>query len=360
MNIDLRPRALALNRTFRPQSGAPAGDPGSGYTFTNGVSNCPPADPGVFAAAVEGVVKRIVEGAGLEAGRPVQYWEFWNEPDLSYAWDRSVDDPMGRFVKTAVATLTRLGDYRRRSLLPQVRSLRFGLGSYASAKAAVQTLQDFDRAGGQVPMDFISFHAYSDDPLTIVNVIRQVAAARASTRSYRNVELALAEWGQDLNPNKPQPQTPMQQAISAVTVLSMGAALGLTHSHRSFLWDFHPPVDLGLLDNSGRPRPVASAYALLARVVGVRASRLPVMGAADGGLEGGRGACLVSSDRGRLRAILVNRNNEPRIAFLDPGWGPATPRSLVVLANEGELSMSRPRPDGSFVVPPQSVILAEF
>ena len=50
------------------------------WTFLNGVTDAPPADPNVFAAASLGLVERLVLGSGGQPGRPLRYFEIWNEP----------------------------------------------------------------------------------------------------------------------------------------------------------------------------------------------------------------------------------------------------------------------------------------
>jgi len=68
-DIDLMPRALAKNTT--PTRTAAYPKDACTSSFTNGVSNSPPADGQVFAAAVAGLVQRVVEGSGGEKARSI-------------------------------------------------------------------------------------------------------------------------------------------------------------------------------------------------------------------------------------------------------------------------------------------------
>ncbi|HEX8110337.1 MAG TPA: hypothetical protein VF516_21545, partial [Kofleriaceae bacterium] len=81
VDIDHMPRALGVSRTFF-RGGVVQGvtDPCL-TTWTNHVSNTRPADPGVFASAVVGAVRRVVEGSSGAAPRTARYWELWNEPE---------------------------------------------------------------------------------------------------------------------------------------------------------------------------------------------------------------------------------------------------------------------------------------
>lgn len=90
VNIDHMPRAFAANKI--PDTATDDAPDACSATWTNHVSNVRPSDPALFAQGVAGLVRRVVEGSGGEPGRPVRYWEFWNEPDLSYGWSPSVGD----------------------------------------------------------------------------------------------------------------------------------------------------------------------------------------------------------------------------------------------------------------------------
>src|SRR5262249_30669403 len=110
LDIDHMPRALAASQTpVRSDAEWPGA---CGITWTNRVSNVRPADPAVFASAVTGLARRLVEGSGGKPGRPVRYLEFWNEPDLAYAWNPHVGD-LNTYFQTAGATLAALDAYRK-------------------------------------------------------------------------------------------------------------------------------------------------------------------------------------------------------------------------------------------------------
>ena len=350
LDIDHMPRALAANQTPSRTNADWVG--ACGTTWTNRVSNVRPADPAVFAAAVVGLVKRIVEGSGGEPGRPVRTWEIWNEPELAYAWNPSVGD-FGTYLQTAVTTLQTLDAYRRQTANPDGKAIRIGLGSFADASTAAKLLPPLDAAG--VPFDFVSFHAYDDDPLVIVAKIEDVAAARRASANHQDVELALSEWGPALDRTTLDPQT-MDLALHHATVIALGAAAGLTHAHHSIFWEFYDgaPASLAFIHHDGSPKPAYYAYQLLAQVIGARSSRLAPLGNADGRLDGGMGAVLASRDgAGKVRVLLVNRGAQARTATVG-----ATPTAVTVFDDP-----ARPphavAPSAVLTVPPRSLVLVE-
>lgn len=357
VNIDHMPRALAANAT-PVRSTADWIDP-CGITWTNRVSNARPADPGVFAAAAAGLVQRVVEGSGGEPGRPVRYWEFWNEPELAYAWAPAIGD-FGSHVETAAATLFALDAYRRESTDRNGRAIRIGLGSFAEASTAVAVLPILDAAG--VPFDFVSFHAESDDdPLAVLSKIQFVVAAVKASR-HPDAEVLLTEWSNALSGSTLDPKS-MDVALFDATVIALGATAGVTHMHHAIFWDYFGPGSpgLGFLDHDGTPRPAYYAYTMLASVIGAGSSRLAPAESpsSDGRLDGGMGAFLASRDAGgTIRALLINRGAVARTVSIG-----AVPTSVTVFDDPA-------RPPHSVVVaasaagpvvtvPPRSLVLIE-
>lgn len=367
VSIDLMPRALAAARDpIREPLDGLIGDPCS-WSFSNQVSNHAPVDPAVFAAAVVGLVQRVVEGSGVERGRRVAYWELWNEPELVNFWFPPFADSSDSFFEMIVATLVGLSEYRTTSTLEWADSLRFGIASFANAETAIAIVEAFDAIDipglGHPPLDFVSFHAYYDDPLEVVARIEAVAAILMASDHYRDAEMVLAEWGPDLSRlGDSEYNESLLPSLMVATVVVLGAAVGLDRTHHTFFWDYFP-VGLvgGLLDHELRPRPLYYTYQLMSELLGDGARQLPPVGAESGRLDGGSAAVLAVADdeTGALRAIFVNRGDTSRTARIDVAGVPATPRRLRVLDVPGEPH------DGVlegrvFVVPPQSILLVEL
>jgi hypothetical protein len=312
-----------------------------------------PADPAVFAAAAAGLVRRIVEGSGGERGRPVRYWEFWNEPELAYAWNPKVGD-FASWLETATRTLGALDAYRKQTANPDGRAIRIGLGSFAQASTAVQVLGALD-----APFDFISFHAEThDDPLAVVADIESVAAAKRASAKHPDAELVLAEWSTSLQNTTLDPST-MDVALHHATVLALGAAAGLSRAHHAIFWDFlaQGVPTLGIVDHDFTPKPAYWAFVLLAQVIGSGGSRLAPAANPDGKLDGGMGAVLASKDAGgKVRVLLINRNPTARTARIALAAGNATPSRVRAFADP-KGPPADVAPSAVIAVPARSLVL---
>ena len=361
MSIDLMPRALSVNQTPNRLD--------CGITFANSVSNNQPANPAVFAEAAAGLVRRVVEGTGAKTGderpRAVQYWEVWNEPELDIFWEPTLGADPDSFFDMAIATLLQLDAYRSTTADASGQAIKIGLGSFVNASSAIATIQGFDPAN--IPIDFISFHGYNDDPLVIVDAIEQTAMAVQNSTNYQGIELVLAEWGPDLATRAGDQQyaATMDPALHATTVVALGASLGLDRSHNAIFYDFFPVIALGLIDNGGTPRPLYRAYELMAKLTVGDAERLGITGLADGRLDTGMGAALAAQDvqSGTVRVLLVNRNANPRTTRIMLNGAAATPTQLFVFDSSSNPANSLPivqTSSATFVLPPRSIAVAEF
>ncbi len=315
VDVDLMPRALSANKTPARVKGV-IPDPCMA-TFTNKVSNVKPIDTDVFAAAVAGLVKRVVEGSGTEKGRPVTHFEIWNEPEFPYFWDKSFETKgLDDWFKMAATTLVYLASYRKGATKPEVKALKFGMGSFALADTAVTAIGAFDKTalpdGTFLPVDFISFHSYDNDPLKVADDIEKVAAARRTSTHYKDIEIALAEWGMQLD-GKGWDAATMDQPLHLSTVIALGTGSSLDHAHRALFYDFYPGLPFGLLDHDGKPKPAYHAYVLLAEIIRSGTTRLAAKGFESGRLDGGQGVVLATKDdTGKIRVLLINRGSSPR------------------------------------------------
>lgn len=361
LSIDHMPRALSINQTPNRLN--------CDATFTNSVSNNEPADPLVFAKAVAGLVSRVVEGTGTKTGneraRPVQYWEVWNEPEIATFWEPTLTADPDSFFDMAIATLLELDSYRNTTADPNGQAIKIGLGSFISETTAVATIVNFDTV--DIPFDFISFHAYNDDPLVIADAIQATESAIQGSTNYQDIEMALAEWGPDLATRAGDQQyaSSMAPALHATTVIALGANTGLDRSHNAIIYDFAPAIALGLIDNSGTPRPLYRAYQLMAKLVSDTTERIAVQDIADGRLDAGMGAVLVSRDTtsGAIKVLLTNRNPTPRTTRITIDGTVVTPSQLFVFdasANPADPLTTVTMPQSVFELPPESIAVVEF
>ena len=357
LSVDSMPRALAVNRT-------PLRDDCL-WTFKNRVSNVRPADPAVFAAALIGALERLRLGSDGQPGRAFTHVELWNEPELPFFWDRSFEDGAGeldRFFEMAITTLVALDTWRAASPHPEIQALRFGLASFAQAATAVQVITAFDAAtlpgGGQIPLDFLSFHAYLDDPLAIVAAIGAVRNARDASAHYGALELALAEWGPDLDAHASDPSwaESMDAPLHAASALALGA-VDVGRAHRAILWDFYPgdAITLGIADHAGAPKPLGHAHALLARTIPADGAALLLAATLPG-----EGVAFVTRDAsGKMRVLLVNRSAKKRKAKIEIDDKKRLPSAVLVFDDPAAGIVNVP-PKKSLTLPPRSIVVAEY
>lgn len=356
LSVDSMPRALAVNRSpFRDDCL---------WTFKNQVDNVRPADDTIFATALAGAVERLVGGDGALPGRPITHVEIWNEPEFAFFWDPAFEDltgPLDRFFNMAIESLFQLDAIRAASLDPDVRALRIGLASFAGAGVPETVIASFDSAPVSIPLDFLSFHAYDDDPLVIVGRIESVAAAVAATTNYPNVELVLAEWGPNLTTTAGDPvyAASMAPALHIATVLSLGAAAGLDRSHHAILFDFYPGfIQLGILDGAVQPKPAHRAYELLAEMIPGSSDRLTPAGFADGRISADLSVLASRDAGGKVRMFFINRGAGVLVsAHLGDNVGPSELRSFE---DPAVGITTTPGTGPRVAVPPDSLVLAIF
>ena len=358
VSIDHMPRALSANRTPERTDCA--------WSSMNKVSNVRPEDPEVFAAAARGMVQRVVEGSGGQPGRAVTHWEVWNEPEFAYFWDPSFETGLDRYFEMAILTLVHLEEYSNSSSHPDAKNLRFGFGSFAEADTAVAAIEALDAAplndGTHVPFDFVSFHAYYDDPLAVVAKIESVAAARSASSNYADIELVLAEWGPDLGTSASDPlfNSSMEAALHPATVVALGATAGLDRAHRAIFWAYFDGMGFGLLDHALGRRPAYHAYVLLHGLIGSNRFRLLPTAPSDGRLDNGMAALLGSIDEaGVVRLLFVNRGTEARETVVEIGTTETVP-SKVEVFDDPAGGIEEKAPSTTFEIPPKSIVLVEL
>jgi hypothetical protein len=157
----------------------------------------------------------------------------------------------------------------------------------------------------------------------------------------------------------------MAPALHATTVIALGASTGLDRSHNAIIYDFFPAIALGLIDNSGTPRPLYRAYELMAKLVSDTTERIAVQGVADGRLDVGMGAVLVSRDttNGAVKVLLVNRSPTPRTTRVTLDGTVVTPAQLFLFdasADPADPLTTVVAPQSVFELPPESIAVAEF
>jgi hypothetical protein len=263
---------------------------------------------------------------------------------------------------TEQATLTALAQFRTTSGHPE---LRFGLAGFASAGPAIAAIQRLDATTPPVPLDFLSFHAYSTDPIGIAHDVENVIAAVRATKNFANIEVALTEWGPGfdiehndesrLNPDEAYAHS-IAPALHAATVIARAATAGLDHAHHVFFWDFFPFRIRGLFQNDLQTRPQYYALRMLAAVIGSGNRILPIAaGASDMQIV------LATQDAGGHRhVLLVNRDTTNRLVRVDFSGTAATPATVSVYDDPGGTIQPGTVAGDVVTAPGQSIVQLDF
>ncbi len=263
----------------------------------------------------------------------------------------------------AVQSLVLLDAYRRGSSAPAVKALRFGLASFALASTAASYIVALDQAAEAVPVDFFSFHAYSNDPLVIVDAIKTVANARAQSKRYASAEIVLSEWGTDLA-SPPDPKT-FDEPLTLATALVLGAHLGLDRAHHSILRELYPSTPFGIVDATGKRKPIFWVFQLLRSLLGsahAPGERLSIAGVLDGNVDGqGTLVALPLRDSmGVLRLAAVNRSDAPKTIRVVDGASVVSRASSLVVYKNPEVGPESASAGETLTIPPRSVAVASY
>lgn len=151
----------------------------------------PPADFERWAAVCVEIVRRYEAKAGKEGFPKIDYWEIWNEPENQPAmWTGTNEQFFSLFNTTG------------RRLKKEFPHLKIGgpaLGATGEVKDGKFLPHGFTRdflahcQKHQTPLDFFSWHTYSNDPAVYA---RKAKAIRAwlDEQGYAKSELHLNEW----------------------------------------------------------------------------------------------------------------------------------------------------------------------
>lgn len=163
-------------------------------------------------------------------------------------------------------------------------------------------------AKGNAPLDFFSWHGYTDNPVSFQKSIRDWKAKLAQYPSLKNTETMITEWNMNIfDPNL----NPYFQPAFVLEMINMFQAEGLSSAAYYHIRDFYvnpeeispflskPNVELfanmfndmpyfGLFDTQGRVRPAYYVFLCLSRMKGLKLN--------VEGLQGDVKALAVKSD----------------------------------------------------------------
>jgi Glycosyl hydrolases family 39 len=235
--------------------------------------------------AWEELVEALVRHVDLELRFGPSLYEVANEPDIGEAGGCP-----SRFRADDYATFY---EHTARAVLRGDREARVGGPALAGHRSPIlpALLEACSRRG--LPLSFVSWHLYSNDPLAFAASVKDVKRLLAAHPALKP-ELVIDEWNMSLSEPRLEPafqpafvlETRYQTLLAG---LDRSAYYHIRDRHvvpdeiAGFLspagtremvkwWNATPQYD-GLFDFEGRPRPAYSAFRLLAEL---RGARLPV------------------------------------------------------------------------------------
>jgi len=133
----------------------------------------PPKDFGKWAEICIGIIKHYNKGWANGFNYDIQYWEIWNEPDNPYGNIMWSGTPEQYFELYKVAT-TAIKHF----------DSKLKVGGFAATMLNPEFMKGFLEfcRNNKLPIDFFSWHTYTNNPLTIVD-------------NAKNVESLLKEYG---------------------------------------------------------------------------------------------------------------------------------------------------------------------
>jgi len=151
----------------------------------------PPADLDKWIAVCAHIIQHYNEGWANGFKHNIQYWEIWNEPENRPAmWTGNDEQFFALFTKTAKALKAKFPDLRIGG--PAVGdSGRMDKGAYKPSKFMLSFMEACKRESA--PLDFFSWHLYSNDPLEVTGRARGIREW-LNQNGYSKTESHYNEW----------------------------------------------------------------------------------------------------------------------------------------------------------------------
>lgn len=143
----------------------------------------PPKNYEKWAAICEHIIAHYNEGWNNGFNYNIQYWEIWNEPDMPRQWTGNIEEYYELYKKTA------------RHLKEMYPGIKVGGGVLASAEKneIIAFLKGINDDGKETPLDFFSWHLYTDEPYRFTYRANLVSSL-LKEYGYENTETFCDEW----------------------------------------------------------------------------------------------------------------------------------------------------------------------
>ncbi|EET61721.1 glycosyl hydrolase family 39 [Marvinbryantia formatexigens DSM 14469] len=143
----------------------------------------PPEDYEKWAAVCEHIIRHYNEGWNDGFHMDITYWEIWNEPDTGRMWTGSPEEFYELYKVTARYLKERY---------PDIKIGGCGFSS-VSEEAVEEFLLAITADGTETPLDFFSWHTYSDSPGSIAGKADLVRST-LDANGYEDTLSVISEW----------------------------------------------------------------------------------------------------------------------------------------------------------------------
>lgn len=192
----------------------------------------------------------------------LQYVEIWNEPDLRQFWDATPEEFFDLYAQTAKAV---------KSAFPR---LKVGGPGFSYAAVALPRNLEMERAflehqrRARAPLDFLSWHIYSNDPEEYAKVARFYRGL-PDRHGFANAESHVTEFHNDeRRPVRGLPTVALRAGAPGAAILSGGwiafqrENVAAAFGYRGADPDLAKPDFYGLLLGDETPKKTALAFSL--------------------------------------------------------------------------------------------------
>jgi xylan 1,4-beta-xylosidase len=290
----------------------------------------PPADAEKWAAVCEGIVRHYNEGWAGGFRYDIRHWEIWNEPDNRPAMWTGSDEDYFRLYAAAAGRLKRRWPHLKVGGPAVGNTGEFAAGALRPSPFVGAFLERCRR--DNLPLDFFSWHCYTNDPHEIAGRARGVRDL-LDRAGFRSSESHLNEWNY-LPDNDWGPVLLAGQGEKRRRFYDrVGGAEGAAFAAATLLLLQDSPVDIanyysadakgfGLFTEHGEPKKTFHAFRAFKLL-----TETPMRVAVSGSGESGVFACAGLSETGDALTVLISNVGGQRsvdLAFDGVPWsGPS-------------------------------------
>lgn len=314
----------------------------------------PPGDYEKWAAACIGIIRHYNEGWANGPRHGIRYWEIWNEPENRPSmWTGSDEDYYRLYGTAARAIKARFGDVMVGG--PSVGAQGQLVEGHLQPSPFLRGFLEYCR-DNSVPLDFFSWHTYTDDPYLFAQKARAIRVL-LNEYGFARTESHLNEWNY-LPENDWTPLSLAGQGLKRRRWFEkMGGAQGAAFVVCALIYLQDSPIDVanyyagdtnpfGLFDRYGAPKKTFYAMKAFRMLLDT-----PVRVKASAGRPGESAVCAgMNKDNTELTILAGSfraEDNELRLRIEHLPWRGETVREVLRLDSEHDLVSIRSEVLGS-------------